>query len=96
MEAERSDGDDVEGGGERRWVEKERNVRQLVAALVRLTLEEAARTDRAVETAGGMRALSAESVAARRSGVDASAEALESVETQAGWNRVALVPNFQY
>jgi hypothetical protein len=45
-----------------------------------------------VETAGGMRARSAESVAARRSEAEDSAVALaaESVETQAGLKRVAL------
>jgi hypothetical protein len=64
----------------------------LVAAPERLTLEEEARTERAVETAGGMRARSAESVAARRSEAEDSAVALaaESVETQAGLKRVAL------
>lgn len=88
MEAESSGG--AEGDGERRREESARNVRQLVAALERFTLEEDASTDLAVETAGGRRARSAESVEARRSAVEASGAAPESVETQAGWNRVAL------
>jgi len=87
VEAEISDGD---GDGERRCEDSARNVRQLVAAVVRFTLEEDASTDLAVVTAGGRRARSVESVAARRSAVEASDAAPESVETQAGWKRVAL------
>jgi hypothetical protein len=64
----------------------------LVAALERFKLDEAARTDLAVETAGVMQARSTVSMAPRRSEAEASESepALETVETQAGWNRVAL------